>query len=172
MSDLLTSEKDVEVKIVTPLFREILGYAETEMFWAVPVKMNLGREVKTKQADLVIKRQGEPLIVIEAKKPTEAISGATGQTDSYAFALQAPFSLITNGKEYRLRAYYHGNKRVDLLSGAIGAMEKKNFSKLMRLIGAKEIQASVSESAVVAKEPDYEKIRDYRRFLQRSPQHH
>lgn len=92
MSDLLLSERDVEVKVVTPLFRDILGYADAEMFWAVPVRMNLGREVKTKQADLVIKRKGESLVVIEAKKPTEAISGATGQTDSYAFALQTPFS--------------------------------------------------------------------------------
>lgn len=165
MSDLFLSEKDVEVKVVTPLFREILGYAENEMFWAVPVKMNLGREVRTKQADLIIKRNGETLVVIEAKKPTEAISGATGQTDSYAFALQSPFSLITNGKEYRLRAYYHGNKRVDLLTDIIGKLEKKNFAKLVRLIGAKEISGSVSESAVVAKEPDYEKIRDYRRFF-------
>ncbi|WP_339414350.1 N-6 DNA methylase [Pseudomonas sp. EA_35y_Pfl2_R5] len=165
MSDLLLSEKDVEVKVVTPLFREILGYVDAEMFWAVPVKMNLGREVKTKQADLVVRRQNETLIVIEAKKTTEPISGATGQTDSYAFALQAPFSFITNGKEYRLRAYYHGNKRVDLLTGVIGKMEKKNFSKLMRLIGSKEIQGAVSESAVTAKEPDYEKIRDYRRFF-------
>lgn len=77
-----------------------------------------------------------------------------------------PSALITNGKEYRLRAYYHGNKRVDLLTGVIGEkMEKKNFSKLMRLIGAKEISAAVSESAVATKEPDYEKIKDYRRFF-------
>ncbi|WP_339232117.1 N-6 DNA methylase [Pseudomonas sp. FSL L8-0168] len=165
MSEFLTSERDVEVKIVTPLFLDVLGYSEKEMNWAVPVKMNMGREVRTKEADLVIKRQGEILVVVEAKKPTEAISGATGQTDSYAFALHAPFSFITNGKEYRLRAYYHGNKRVDLLTGVIGKLVKKDFAKLVKLIGSKEISGTKSESAISIDEPDYEKIRDYRRFF-------
>ena len=165
MTESIISEKDVEVKIITPLFRDILGYEENEMAWAVPVKMNFGREVRTKEADLVIRRKGEVLVVVEAKKPTEAIAGATGQTDSYAFALQAPFSLITNGKEYRLRAYYHGNRRVDLITGSINPLSKKNFAKLIKLIGAKEISATTSDSANTAQEPDAEKIRDYRRFF-------
>lgn len=165
MIESLTSERDVEVKVVTPLFREVLGYAEKEMEWAVPVRMNLGREVRTKEADLVIRRNGETLIVVEAKKPTEAIAGATGQTDSYAFALQSPFSFITNGREYRLRAYYHGNRRVDLLSGAIESLSKKGFSKLIKLIGSKEISGTTSDSALLVEEPDAEKIRDYRRFF-------
>ncbi|WP_025597980.1 N-6 DNA methylase [Burkholderia sp. WSM2230] len=165
MIDSLSSERDVEVKVITTLFREILGYSEEEMRWAVPVKMNFGREVKTKAADLVIQRHGETLVVVEAKKPTEAISGATGQTDSYAFALQSPFSFITNGKEYRLRAYYHGNKRVDLISDAIETLNKKSFSKLIKLIGSKEISGTTSEAAGSIQEPDAEKIRDYRRFF-------
>ncbi|WP_175673173.1 N-6 DNA methylase [Burkholderia ambifaria] len=165
MIDLLASERDVEVKVITPLFTNILGYSEEEMRWAVPVKMNFGREVKTKEADLIIQRRGETLVVIEAKKPTEAISGATGQTDSYAFALQSPFSLITNGREYRLRAYYHGNKRVDLIGDAIENLNKKSFSKLIKLIGSKEISGTTSESATTIQEPDAEKIRDYRRFF-------
>ncbi len=161
----LSSERDVEVKVITPLFLDVLGYSEGEMHWAVPVKMNLGRETRTKQADLVIQRGGETLVVIEAKKPTEAISGATGQTDSYAFALQSPFSFITNGKEYRLRAYYHGNKRVDLITGAIKAITKKSFSKLIKLIGSEEIAGTTGEAATSVVEPDVEKIRDYRRFF-------
>lgn len=165
MIESIFSEKDVEVKIVTPLFRDILGYEEKEMAWAVPVRMNFGREVRTKEADLVIRRNGEALVVVEAKKPTEAISGATGQTDSYAFALQSPFSLITNGKEYRLRAYYHGNRRVNLITGSIDNLSKKNFAKLIKLIGAKEISATASDSANTIQEPDAEKIRDYRRFF-------
>lgn len=165
MTESMNSERDVEVKVVTPLFRDVLGYDEKEMAWAVPVRMNFGREVRTKEADLVIRRNGEALIVVEAKKPTEAISGATGQTDSYAFALQSPFSLITNGKEYRLRAYYHGNRRVDLITGSIDGLAKKNFSKLIKLIGAKEISATASDSANTVQEPDAEKIRDYRRFF-------
>lgn len=165
MQLMLQSERDVEVKVVTPLFKDILGYPDAEMHWDVPVQMNFGREVRTKAADLVIKRHAESLIVVEAKKPTETVHGATGQTDSYAFALGCPFSFITNGKEYVLRAYYHGNKRVDVVKGTIDPLLKKNFKKLISLIGSAEIGSTISEAAPAAIEPDVEKIRDYRRFF-------
>lgn len=165
MADTIVSERDVEVKVITPLFRDVLGYSDAEMNWAVPVDMNFGREVKKKEADLVIRRASEALIVVEAKKPTEAVFGATGQTDSYAFALQTPFSFITNGREFVLRAYYHGNKRVDLLTGPIGKLNKRAFGKLKKLIGADEIAATTQEAAAEGRTPDSEKIKDYRRFF-------
>lgn len=142
----IKSERDVEVKVVSPIFKNVLGYTDAEMHWSVPVRMNFGREVKTKEADLVIKRSQDVLVVVEAKKPTEAVFGATGQTDSYAFALGSPFSFITNGREYVLRAYYHGNKRVDLLKGQITSVSKSNFRKLIGIIGATEIRQAVSDS--------------------------
>lgn len=165
MVDTVVSERDVEVKVITPLFRDVLGYVDAEMHWAVPVDMNFGREVKKKEADLVIRRGADALVVVEAKKPTEAVFGATGQTDSYAFALQTPFSFITNGREFVLRAYYHGNKRVDLLTGPIGKLNKRSFAKLKKLIGSEEISATTQEAATESRTPDVEKIKDYRRFF-------
>lgn len=161
----IQSERDVEVKVITPLFKDVLGYSDDDMRWAVPVKMNFGREVRTKEADLVIQRGAEVLIVVEAKKPTEAVFGASGQTDSYAFALAAPFSLITNGREYVLRAYYHGNKRVDVVTGTIDKITKKSFSKLINLIGSDEIASAAKEPSLPGQVPDVEKIKDYRRFF-------
>ena len=58
MLTLYKSEKEVEVKLLHPLFRDILGYPEEELDWAVPVQMNLGREKKIKEADLVAKYKG------------------------------------------------------------------------------------------------------------------
>lgn len=165
MSINVQSERDVEVKVITPLFKDILGYSDDDMRWAVPVKMNFGREVKTKEADLVIERGGEKLIVVEAKKPTEAVFGASGQTDSYAFALAAPFSFITNGREYILRAYYHGNKRIDVVKGSIDKINRKSFAKLINLIGAEEITTAAKEPSLPGPAPDVEKIKDYRRFF-------
>lgn len=162
---LIQSERDVEVKVITPIFKNVLGYTDNEMHWAVPVHMNFGREVRTKEADLVIKRGKEVLVVVEAKKPTEAIFGATGQTDSYAFALGSPFSFITNGREYVLRAYYHGNKRVDVTRGHIDKINKSSFKKLISLVGAGEIGATLSDTPPVVAEPDADKIKDYRRFF-------
>jgi len=91
----LRSERDVEAKVIAPLFRDILGYHDDDMHWAVPVDMQFGREVRTKEADLVVTHNGDNVIVVEAKKPTEPVLGATGQTDSYAFALESPFSGVT-----------------------------------------------------------------------------
>ncbi|MDP9809333.1 type I restriction enzyme M protein [Rhizobium tibeticum] len=165
MLDSIKSERDVEVKVITPIFKDVLGYSDAEMNWAVPVQMNFGREVRTKEADLVIKRGKDVLVVVEAKKPTEAIGGAAAQTDSYAFALGAPFSFITNGREYVLRAYYHGNKRVDVLRGAIDKITKSSFKKLISLIGSAEIGGTIGEASPDAVAPDVEKIKDYRRFF-------
>ncbi len=161
----LRSERDVETKIIAPLFTKILGYDEEHMHWAVPVDMQFGREVRTKEADLVVSHCGENLIVVEAKKPTEPVLGATGQTDSYAFALQCPFSFITNGREYLLRGYYHANRRVDLLSGTIDRLSAKKFERLARIIGIDEVLASSSERPETLNAPDREKIKDYRRFF-------
>ncbi|WP_121631988.1 N-6 DNA methylase [Tropicibacter alexandrii] len=161
----LRSERDVEAKVIAPLFRDILGYPDEDMSWGVPVDMQFGREVKTKEADLVVSHQGANVVVVEAKKPTEPVLGATGQTDSYAFALQCPFSFITNGREYLLRGYYHANRRVDLLSGTIGNITASEFDKLARIISATEVAASSSESPQAITSPDREKIKDYRRFF-------
>lgn len=58
MTNSVVSERDVEVKIITPLFRDILGYQNSEMHWAVPVDMNLGREVRKKK--LIFSSNGNP----------------------------------------------------------------------------------------------------------------
>jgi type I restriction enzyme M protein len=165
MATSIRSERDVETKIVAPLFTKILGYKDEQMHWAVPVKMQFGREIKTKEADLVVSHSGQNLIVVEAKNPTEPVLGATGQTDSYAFALQCPFSFITNGREYLLRGYYHANRRVDLLSGTISSISQTTFAKLAKIIGVDEVLSSSSERPEVLNSPDREKIKDYRRFF-------
>lgn len=165
MSLDLRSERDVETKIIAPLFRDVLGYDEANMHWCVPVDMQFGREVRTKEADLLIKHNGDNVVVVEAKKPTEPVLGATGQTDSYAFALQCPFSFITNGREYLLRGYYHANRRVDLLSGTIKRVTASEFDRLAQVISVAEVSASSAESPQAITSPDREKIKDYRRFF-------
>lgn len=54
------SEGDVETKLLQPLFRDILGYPNSELSWKAPVRITLGREVRTKQADLIVSHRGEP----------------------------------------------------------------------------------------------------------------
>ena len=117
----LRSERDVETKLISPLFRDILGYPEDSLHWAEPVSIVLGREKKTKEADLVAYHEGQPVVVVEAKKPTEPVQSGIGQVDSYAFALRSPYSVVTNGRQFVLRGYYSFNSRINVVQEAASA---------------------------------------------------
>jgi type I restriction enzyme M protein len=162
---ILISERDVETKLLHGLFTKDLGYPESSLKFAVPVKLVFGREKKTKEADLVIYHNGKPVIVIEAKKPTETIQSGIDQVDSYAFALQAPYSLVTNGKTLVLRGYYSFNSRINILEQNIEDLKKNGWKNLKDLISFSNIVSLISEKANAVAVPDQEKIKDYRRFF-------
>ena len=167
MLTLYKSEREVEVKLLHPLFRDILGYPENELDWAVPVRMNLGREKKTKEADLVAKFHGRNVIAVEAKKPTEPVQAHMGQLDSYAFHLQTPYSIITNGRQFILRGYYSFNSRINVIDESVDGLASDKWKKLGSLISFKNIQSTLAEPSPPVSIPDEGKIRDYRRFFRR-----
>ena len=157
----------MEVKLLHPLFRDVLGYPEDELDWAVPVQMNLGRERKVKEADLVAKYKGRNVITVEAKKPTEPVQAHMGQLDSYAFHLQTPYSIITNGRQFILRGYYLFNSRINVIDESVDGLVSDKWRKLDSLISFKNIQSTIAEPALPIIVPDEGKIRDYRRFFRR-----
>lgn len=167
MLTLYKSEREVEVKLLHPLFRDTLGYPEDELDWAVPVQMNLGREKKLKEADLVAKYKGRNVITVEAKKPTEPVQAHMGQLDSYAFHLQTPYSIITNGRQFILRGYYSFNSRINVIDESVDGLASDKWRKLDSLISFKNIQSTLAEPALPILTPDEGKIRDYRRFFRR-----
>ena len=75
------NEKEVEVRLLHPLFRDTLGYPDSELDWGRSVPMQFGREKKTKEADLVAKYHGKPVITVEAKSPNEPVLAHLGQVD-------------------------------------------------------------------------------------------
>ena len=145
------SEREVEVNLLAPLFKDILGYPAKDLEWARAVKMPMGRSVLTKQADLVVTRGNKPLITVEAKRPTESVQSALDQVDSYAFALKTPYSVITNGKHLVLRGYYSFNSRINVIDDSVDdffplyaenvrdhgtpALGKKYFQALVKSFG-------------------------------------
>ncbi len=109
--DLLSfeNEGDVETKFVIPLL-EMLGYSLPNIKSKQPVDFQEGRAKRPgrkPEADFVV-YGGEPhgratsLMVVEAKRPLEALVQARGQAESYASALRAPLIMLTNGKEVEL----------------------------------------------------------------------
>mgnify|MGYP000922334732 CR=1 FL=1 len=165
MSVSLISERDVETKLLQPLFHKTLGYPDKELRFAVPVKLVFGHEEKTKEADLVAYYKKKPVVVVEAKKPTETLQSGIEQVDSYAFALQTPYSVVTNGNGFILRGYYSFNSRINILEESVDELEKDGWKKLKELISFANILASIADKENKVAAPDEEKIRDYRRFF-------
>ena len=164
------TEKEVEVKLLHPLFTRTLGYPEDELDWAKPVPMHFGRERRTKEADLVAKYRGKPVITVEAKKPSEAITSGLGQVDLYAFHLKTPYSIITNGRRLVLRGYYSFNSRINVIDESVDDLVKGKWKKLLSLVSFSNIEASMKEAPNPVHVPDEGKIKDYRRFFRRDPQ--
>lgn len=166
MDDLKT-ERDVEVKLLHPLFSDTLGYPPDQLDWAHRVPMHLGRQVLNKEADLVAKFRGKPVITVEAKSPNEPVHSGLGQLDSYAFALQTPYSVITNGRRFLLRGYYSFNSRINVIDDTVDSLVEGKWKALRKLISFANIPATIQEKPNPVVAPDEERIKDYRRFFRK-----
>ena len=161
------SERDVEANLLHPLFHDVLGYPEGDLEWAKPVRFQMGREVKTKEADLVVHRDRKPLITVEAKRPTQTVLSALSQADSYAFALSTPYSMITNGHQLILRGYYSFNSKLNIVNDSVDRLRDTGWSELVSLISFANIASSMRDVPNKIEAPSEEKIKDYRRFFRR-----
>lgn len=98
------SELDVEIKVIYPLVR-FLGYDVSQIKTRVSIGIQVGRQKMTGIADWVIYKAetGKPFFVIEAKEQGQPLSGdEQGQARSYAYALSAPYYLVTNGRRFQV----------------------------------------------------------------------
>ncbi len=162
------TEREVEHKLLQPLFLDVLGYSEDDLEWDRAVTMQWGRsEKKTKYADLVANYKGRPVITVEAKKPTESVRNWYGQVDSYAVELQTPYSILTNGELFILRGYFSFNSRINVIDQPVQELRADSWSKLRGLISFENIQAAFGQKPNVIIEPNQEKIQDYRKFFRR-----
>jgi hypothetical protein len=95
------SEVEVEIKFVY-LFMRFLGYEISDLKTRVSIGVPVGRQKVAGIADWVVfKNQTEkPFLVIEAKEQSQKLNNAVQeQARSYAYALNAPYYMLTNGKE-------------------------------------------------------------------------
>lgn len=142
----LSSEADVENKVIIPLFKQ-LGFITSESDYSlhVPVRIHAGHHSETKQADIVIYKNWNPYIVIEAKDPDVGIDDeAIAQLDSYAMWLPAKFGVATDGYTFVLRGYFEGNERVYLFNKKLSQID---ISLLKRVLS----EPSMSRSSEVSR---------------------
>ena len=102
------NEIEVEVKFIHPLLR-FLGYGSNDFQIRVPVTVQVGRQQTRGEADWVIwhaaapRGQRQALVVLEAKESGQQLDAAAQeQARSYAFGLNAPMYVLTNGRRLRI----------------------------------------------------------------------
>lgn len=114
------NEIEVEAKFIAPLLAH-LGIVPRQIALRVPVAVPVGRNSAAGQADWTVSTTaGEPIAVVEAKGPSQSLNGTVhAQARSYAYALNVPYILLTNG--YRIQLYHRGVQTDTLLIDTITA---------------------------------------------------
>lgn len=162
---MLKTERDVEAKFLTSLFCDKLGYKNANLNYAVPVPFHQGRKKITKEADLVVYLKGKPVIVVEAKNPTESLKFWVNQADSYAFALKTKYSIITNGNDLILRGYFDGNSRINIIESDVKELEKEHWENVKKIISIQNITNSIKEKSNPITKVNSNEIINYRSFF-------
>lgn len=161
----LITEDDVEKKFVEKLFTKELGYdSNSDLKWKESIAYKLGREKFRKEADLVVYKNNNPVLVVESKRPTESVNEALAQTDSYASAKEVRYSLITNGRQLILREYLAGNKKINIISTTIDKLHTKDYLSLINIISKNNIDIDIKDY-INTKDIKSNEIKDYRRFF-------
>lgn len=116
----MSTEEDIKLKVIMP-FLNSLGFDENELEFEKSFSIRVGRHtsivndrIQTKRArlDILIKRDGNNLFVIEAKTDGRPLTEEDrDQAISYARLVDpmAPIVVVTNGKETKL--YRTGDKK-------------------------------------------------------------
>ena len=106
------NETEVEIKFIYPLLK-YLGHPNSNVEIRVPITIQVGRSSNRGEADWVVwntkadSENRKALFVIEAKAQNQALTTEIQeQTRSYAYALNVPVYLCTNGK--RIAIYRRG----------------------------------------------------------------
>lgn len=93
------NEVDVEINFVYPFIR-FLGYELRDVYHRFSIAIPVGRQKVNGVADCVVFKSGKPFIVFETKEQGQKLDYAVQeQARSYSYALNAPFYVLTNGRQ-------------------------------------------------------------------------
>lgn len=140
ITETYRNEIEVETKFVYPILR-LLGYENSELDVRYPINIQVGKNLTRGEADWVIWSDDStnPVrrirLVVEAKGETQPLTEEViQQSRSYAFALNAPFYLCTNGR--RLMIFRRGVEHdVCLLDCKVENLPQR-WGDIQELIGA------------------------------------
>ena len=133
------NEVEVEAKFIYPLVR-YLGYSDDRFTLRQSVAFMMGSQEAAGEADWVLwhhrpeGRERKPFVIVEAKAPTQNLDDSVvSQARSYAFAMGAPYYLLTNGRQLML--YKRGVEMDERILAVDSANFAQNWKTLEEEIG-------------------------------------
>ncbi len=157
----LRGEGNVELRLVIPLLHA-LGYEDEDIDPKYPVIFQQGRVGRRPEADFVcfygsLHNRDTSLLVVEAKKPGEALSDGKEQGKFYANNLRAPLLLLTNGEAlevWQLQATKE-SERVLTVSVALMASERGKIERLLGKAAVYDYCRELSVKTILEASGDY-----------------
>jgi hypothetical protein len=133
----LRVEANVELRFVIPLLHA-LGYENDDIESKYPVVFQGGRLGRKPEADFVcftgpLHNRDTSLLVVEAKRPGEALPDGKAQGESYAQNLRAPLLLLTNAETLEVWQLQKTQDSVRVFAAAITSLaaERGEIERLL-----------------------------------------
>lgn len=164
------NETEVVNKYITPVLVNIINEINDNFKYnyEVPVKVHIGRETKSKLADIVFSLKDKNIIVIDGKSPVEKLQNHFNQIDSYASFLEAPLSILCNGDRIIVRTYLAGNIKDILLDQTVIEAEKEEYSKFKKIISQQiKNEDTITKKLNILSKDEVKKKNDYRKTFRK-----
>lgn len=117
----IRSEEDMKVKVLIPFLLD-LGYYKHELRFENGIKVQIGTKSTTVYSDIEVLIDGKVEIVIDAKKPSKALSEKDLlQVESYAKLISTPqamFAVVSNGIDCIITDTFTGRRSLSIPSRA------------------------------------------------------
>jgi hypothetical protein len=174
----LRGEGNVELRFVIPLLHA-LGYEDDDIDSKFPVIFQEGRGPGRKpEADFVcfygpLHTRDTSLLVVEAKRPGEALPDGKPQGESYAANLRAPLLLLTNGEALEVWQLQATQESICVLKTPVSSLatERGNIERLLGKAAVYDYCRSFHVKTILEASADYGRYEtaELKRILQHEP---
>jgi chromosome partitioning protein len=133
--ELCRNESEVESKLIVQYLLPKLGYPPDT--WGQQVRFAGMRldfiAFTSKFSSKKVDPKSQVSLVLEAKNPREQLDRHAAQLKKYLTSLNAPYGVLTNGRE--LRIYGQDRGKIELVFACLCRDLDRNFSQIQQIIG-------------------------------------
>ncbi len=115
MKENIQTEEATKNAFIMPFIKEILGYDVFNPLEVIPEYIADAGSKKGEKVDYCIKKDGEPILIIECKHWKENLDKHVDQLIRYYAFTKVKFAILTNGLEYRFYSDLEEKNKMDYL---------------------------------------------------------